>query len=54
MPVLVHSSGIAVREIQVNHRHRCAGISKYEVWNRLGPGILDLLAIAWYQRRRLD
>jgi hypothetical protein len=30
-----------------------AGVSKYGVWNRLGRGIADLFAIAWYQKRRL-
>jgi hypothetical protein len=29
-----------------------AGVSKYGVWNRLGRGIYDLIAISWYQKRR--
>jgi hypothetical protein len=30
-----------------------AGESKYGLWNRLWRGIYDLMAIAWYQKRRL-
>jgi dolichol-phosphate mannosyltransferase len=42
-----------VLEIPVNHRSRTAGVSKYGIRNRLGRGIVDLLAVAWYQKRRL-
>lgn len=53
LPILVHGGGAKVREIPVSHRPRVAGVSKYGVWNRLGRGVVDLFAIAWYQRRRL-
>ena len=53
LPILVHGCGITALEIPVNHRPRVAGVSKYGVWNRLGRGVYDLLAIAWYQKRRL-
>lgn len=52
LPVLVHGGGFRTVEVPVNHRPRVAGVSKYGVWNRLGRGILDLFAIAWFQRRR--
>ena len=52
LPILVAGGGFRVREIPVNHRARVAGVSKYGVWNRLGRGLYDLIAIAWYQRRR--
>lgn len=52
LPVLVHGGGASAKEIPVNHRPRVAGVSKYGVWNRLGRGIFDLFALAWYQRRR--
>ena len=52
LPVLVHGGGFKTREVPVNHRPRVAGVSKYGVWNRLGRGIYDLLAMAWYQKRR--
>lgn len=54
LPVLVHGAGVATLEIPIHHRPRVAGVSKYGVWNRLGRGIFDLLAMAWYQRRRID
>jgi hypothetical protein len=52
LPVLVHGAGATTLEVPINHRPRIAGVSKYGVWNRLGRGICDLLAMAWYQRRR--
>lgn len=54
LPILVAGGGFRVREIPVSHRARVAGVSKYGVWNRLGRGLYDLLAIAWYQRRRVQ
>jgi dolichol-phosphate mannosyltransferase len=53
LPILVHGSGARTLEIPVNHRPRLAGSSKYGVWDRLGRGIVDLFAMAWFQRRRL-
>jgi glycosyltransferase involved in cell wall biosynthesis len=53
MPVLAHSAGCRVIELPVNHRQRIAGKSKYGIWNRLGRGIVDLFAVAWYQKRRV-
>lgn len=52
LPVLVHGGGASTREVPVNHRPRVAGVSKYGVWNRLGRGLYDLIAISWYQKRR--
>lgn len=53
LPVLVHGGGFRTREVPVNHRPRQSGVSKYGVWNRLGRGIVDLFAVAWFQRRRV-
>lgn len=53
MPVLAHHAGAKVCEIPVNHRPRVAGVSKYGVWNRLGRGVVDLFAVAWYQKRQI-
>jgi len=52
LPILVHNAGATTREIPINHRPRVAGFSKYGLWDRLGRGIFDLFAMAWYQRRR--
>lgn len=54
LPILVAGGGFRVREVPVSHRARVAGVSKYGVWNRLGRGLYDLMAIAWYQRRRVQ
>ncbi len=52
LPVLVHGGGFKTLEVPVNHRPRVAGVSKYGVWNRLGRGLYDLVAMSWYQKRR--
>lgn len=52
LPILVHGGGAKTLEVPVNHRPRVAGVSKYGVWNRLGRGLYDLIAISWYQKRR--
>ncbi|MFM1767914.1 MAG: hypothetical protein RJA22_443 [Verrucomicrobiota bacterium] len=52
LPILVDGGGFKTLEVPVRHRPRVAGVSKYGVWNRLGRGIYDLLAISWYQKRR--
>lgn len=53
LPVLVHSNGFNAKEINIGHRPRVAGISKYGLSNRLWRGIYDLIALAWYQKRRI-
>jgi glycosyltransferase involved in cell wall biosynthesis len=53
LPVLVHSNGARTKEIPIGHRARVSGVSKYGMWNRLFRGIYDLIAISWYQKRRL-
>jgi dolichol-phosphate mannosyltransferase len=53
LPVLIHSAGGRTKEVPINHRARVAGVSKYGLCNRLGRGIFDLFAIAWYQKRRI-
>ena len=52
LPVIAHDGGARVHELPVNHRPRVAGVSKYGVWNRLGRGLVDLFALAWYHKRR--
>jgi dolichol-phosphate mannosyltransferase len=53
MPILVYGAGWRTKELPINHRPRVAGTSKYGLHNRLWRGIADLLAIAWYQKRRI-
>lgn len=54
VPILADGAGVVVIELDVSHRPRTAGVSKYGVWNRLGRGILDLAMVAWYRKRRFE
>ncbi len=51
LPALVLRAGGQVRSIEVNHRPRQRGVSKYGLWNRLWIGIVDLFGVGWLQRR---
>jgi dolichol-phosphate mannosyltransferase len=51
LPALFARSGIATTSVIVSHRARTAGISKYGLWNRLWVGIVDMIGVAWLQRR---
>lgn len=56
MPALVQQLGHRVESVPVRHRPRCAGHSKYGVFDRLWVGIVDLFGVAWLGRRnrRID
>ncbi|MFQ5755001.1 MAG: glycosyltransferase [Acidiferrobacterales bacterium] len=51
LPALVQRAGWEVVAIEVTHRHRKHGRSKYGVNDRLWVGIVDLLGVAWLKRR---
>ena len=51
LPALFARSGIATKSVVVTHRARVAGVSKYGLWNRLWVGIVDIIGVAWLQRR---
>ena len=53
LPLLAYWGGAVVKEVPVNHRPRQHGVSKYGVWNRLGRGLIDLMALRWYRQRCL-
>jgi dolichol-phosphate mannosyltransferase len=42
-----------VVSVEVNHRPRTRGRSKYGLHNRLWVGIVDLLGVLWLRRRPL-
>lgn len=50
LPILLALEGARVAERPVTHRPRRFGRSKYGVWNRLGPALVDLAAVARMQR----
>lgn len=55
IPVLASRKGFAVGEIQVDHRPRLHGVSKYG-WDRFYKGLLDLITVLFitrYTRRPL-
>jgi dolichol-phosphate mannosyltransferase len=51
LPALFRRNGGAIEMMEVNHRPRRRGISKYGVHNRLWVGIVDLLGVMWLVRR---
>jgi dolichol-phosphate mannosyltransferase len=51
LPALVLRAGGRVQSIEVHHRPRARGVSKYGLHNRLWVGIVDLFGMAWLQRR---
>jgi len=51
LPALVQRQGGKVLSIEVQHRPRRRGVSKYGVHDRLWAGIIDMLGVRWLQRR---
>lgn len=51
LPALVQRAGGKVRSVEVHHRPRLRGTSKYGTWHRLWVGLVDLLGVIWLQRR---
>jgi len=51
LPALFRSHGCRVIAVDVNHRPRLRGASKYGVFDRLWVGIVDLIGVMWLQRR---
>ena len=54
LPALILSGGGSIRLVEVGDRPRRFGRSKYGIHDRLWTGIIDLLGVAWLQRRRLQ
>ncbi len=53
LPALIQRDGGRVEIVEVHHRARVKGVSKYGFHNRLWVGIVDLIGVAWLQRRRV-
>lgn len=51
LPALVLRAGGRVCSVQVHHRFRKHGESKYGLHNRLWVGIVDIAGVLWLQRR---
>jgi dolichol-phosphate mannosyltransferase len=53
MPTLLRAKGFTVSEMDVNHRPRLRGVSKYGVHNRLWRGIRDCFGVRWFVARSM-
>lgn len=53
LPALVLRNQGRVISVEVNHRQRTRGKSKYGLHNRLWVGIVDMIGVMWLQRRPL-
>ncbi|KTD21377.1 glycosyltransferase family 2 protein [Legionella londiniensis] len=51
LPALFKRAGYKLINVQVNHRPRSFGVSKYGVMNRLFVGIHDLIGMRWLLKR---
>lgn len=51
LPTLLRMEGARVIEVEVNHRPRVHGKSKYHLSNRLIGPLRDLFAVRWMKRR---
>lgn len=51
LPALVIRAGGRVVSVQVSHRPRTRGKSKYGFWRRLGLGVVDLIGVMWLRMR---
>jgi len=51
LPALFIRGGYGIESMEVNHRPRCRGKSKYGLHNRLWAGIIDLLGVYWLLHR---
>ena len=54
LPALFLRGGGQIISVEVNHRPRQCGESKYGIFDRLGVGIFDLLGVMWLQRRAVN
>jgi len=53
LPAMLLRNGVELAHVNVSHRARINGHSKYGFWNRAFIGAVDLLGAAWLSRRRL-
>lgn len=54
LPILLEMQGCRIDQIEVNHRPRTRGKSKYSNLGRLAKTWQDLLGVHWMQSRKLD
>lgn len=54
LPTLLKWEGAKVAEVEVDHHPRLYGKTKYGVWNRVFKAFIDLLAVMWMKKRKLN
>jgi dolichol-phosphate mannosyltransferase len=54
MPALVQREGALAEFVEVHHRHRATGVSKYTNLGRLWAALSDLTGVIWLRTRRRD
>ena len=54
LPVLLQMEGCSITQLEVNHRPRLAGKTKYSNIGRLAKTWQDLLGVRWMQKRKLN
>ncbi len=53
-PTLLKMQGYKVAQVKVHHHPRLHGQSKYNISNRLFSSFMDLLAVRWMKKRKLQ
>ncbi|HRQ90830.1 MAG TPA: glycosyltransferase family 2 protein [Bacteroidia bacterium] len=53
LPAIFTHAGLKIDEIDVNHRERKAGVSKYTNFDRALRGIYDLVGVCWLLKRKV-
>ncbi|MBP6600498.1 MAG: glycosyltransferase family 2 protein [Verrucomicrobiales bacterium] len=53
LPAIFTHAGLKIAEVDVNHRERKAGTSKYTNLDRAIRGIYDLVGVCWILRRKV-
>lgn len=53
LPAVFTQAGLKISEIDVNHRERKAGASKYTNFDRAIRGVYDLIGVCWLLKRKV-
>ena len=53
LPAVFTHAGLRIDEVDVNHRERKAGLSKYTNLDRAIRGVYDLIGVCWLLKRKV-
>ncbi len=54
IPALIKLQNGTIKQVPISHYSRCAGTSKYHLWNRLVGPFFDTLAFRWMRSRNIS